>query len=352
MNNLTYKKNNILFSIVLCTYNREKQIEKCLTSLLNQDFPKDRYEIILVDDGSKDATVKLASQYPIRIIENHVNKGLSVGRNKGLRTARGKVYVSFDDDCLATENWLSNLAKVYEKYDLKEISGIGGFIKLNESQNGILEKYLDESGYGNPSPVEYGKSKNIFYRFYAYLKNMYSPKIQTNKNVQEVNEIWGANSSFPIAVLKAVKGWDTKLSGVEDTDLCSRIREKFPAKKFFFTKNAIIYHDHKLSLNNFLKKPYSRGEVIYKFYRQNSKIPPIFPFPILTILILLFGILAIFPHGILSLILIPPLLYSWWLIKAISKKKLYFLLFPYIQGGYELFSILGIAKAILSYKKL
>jgi len=341
-------KNKILFSIVLCTYNREKHIKQCLESLLSLDFPKNNYEIIVVDDGSTDSTKEIVKKYPVRLLEHKKNQGIAAARNTGLKTAKGKIYICFDDDCYTNKDWLKNLAKAYEKYDLKDISGIAGFIKLTGKENGVIDKYMDETGYANPSPTYYIQSTNIFMRFYSYLKNMFSPSIQSKKKIFEVGEIWGANCSFPINVLKAVNGWDENLSGVEDTDLCDRIKKRFKKRKFICTKNAIIYHDHQLSLKSFLNKPYSRGTAILNFYRKNAKTPPIFPFPLVIVMITLLAILRNPLYGFIALLLLPQIFYAWWGIKALKKKKLYYLIFPYLQSSYELSTILGLMKGYLS----
>jgi glycosyltransferase involved in cell wall biosynthesis len=338
------KHKKIIFSIVLCTYNREKHIEQCLKSLVNQNFPRDQYEIIVVDDGSTDSTRELVAKFPVKIITHKINKGIAAARNTGLKNAKGDIFICFDDDCYADKNWLKNLAYTYKKYDLNDISGIAGIIKLLNKPSGIIEKYMDKIGYANPSPLTYVRSKSLFMRFYSYIKNMFAPNLQIHRRPFEVGEIWGANCSFPIAVLKSVNGWDENLSGVEDTDLCDRINKKFNDRKFICTKNAIIFHDHRLSYKNFLKKPYSRGPATLNFYIKNKKIPPIFPFPI-AILLLSLLFLIINPLSLLlSLLFLPQLFYCWWIIKAIQKREGGYLTFPYLQSTYELSSVLGLIK--------
>lgn len=87
-------------SIVVPVYNVESYIEKCLLSLENQDLPKDQYEIIVVDDGSPDASVqiveRLLKEYSNIVLLRKVNGGLSSARNYGLKYARGE-YVWFVD---------------------------------------------------------------------------------------------------------------------------------------------------------------------------------------------------------------------------------------------------------------
>jgi glycosyltransferase involved in cell wall biosynthesis len=82
-------------------------------SLFNQSYPKDRYEIIIVDDASTDGienmvgTLQTLSPCTLRYIRNKKNSGSAVSRQKGLENARGEIIASMDSDCIACPNWLS-----------------------------------------------------------------------------------------------------------------------------------------------------------------------------------------------------------------------------------------------------
>ena len=79
-------------SIVVPTRNEEKNIEACLKSILNLDFPKDKYEILVIDGMSTDRTVEIASKYPVRIIENPMYK-IGPAHNIGIKEAEGDIIV-------------------------------------------------------------------------------------------------------------------------------------------------------------------------------------------------------------------------------------------------------------------
>ena len=87
-------------SIVIAAYNEEKYIGRCLRSLLNQTFPSNQYEIIVVDDCSTDRTAYALSQFAgaIKVITNERNVGLPASINRGLRSARGKYALRVDAD--------------------------------------------------------------------------------------------------------------------------------------------------------------------------------------------------------------------------------------------------------------
>lgn len=98
-------------SVIICSYNHCKWIERCVRSLTHQSNIAEReYEIILVDDGSTDDTamvVKNIEHIPnLRIIKNETNIGLPASLNKAIRTARGRYIVRVDSDDYVTRNFL------------------------------------------------------------------------------------------------------------------------------------------------------------------------------------------------------------------------------------------------------
>lgn len=103
----------------MCTYNRKRLLERALTALFNQNFPKDQYEIVLIDDGSTDGTgeyVKtLDPPCPMTYIHQQ-NSGLAKGRNQGIRHANGQIILFIDDDIVASPNLLAEHVKTHEQH--------------------------------------------------------------------------------------------------------------------------------------------------------------------------------------------------------------------------------------------
>lgn len=112
-----------LYSIVIAVYQIEDYIRNCIDSILMQDF-KD-YEIILVDDGSKDKSGEICDFYSDKynnIITIHQeNAGLSQARNNGIRLAKGEYCVLVDGDDFLQDKGLANLAEAICKYDYPDI---------------------------------------------------------------------------------------------------------------------------------------------------------------------------------------------------------------------------------------
>jgi len=99
-------------SVIICTFNHEKWIERCVRSLLNQDgISKDSYEIIVVDDASTDKTQELLENFSIhkniRVFANPVNSGLPAAINQGIRLSRGRYVVRVDSDDYVSRLFLS-----------------------------------------------------------------------------------------------------------------------------------------------------------------------------------------------------------------------------------------------------
>lgn len=115
-----------ILSIIVPVYNVEPYLERCLLSCLHQDIPQDDYEIIVVNDGSTDGSLRVAE----RIAEDNANVkvvsrpngGLSAARNTGMKHARGKYFMYVDSDDYLFDNVLSSLLTIVENNDLDVLS--------------------------------------------------------------------------------------------------------------------------------------------------------------------------------------------------------------------------------------
>lgn len=97
----------IKISLIIPVYNVEQYLEQCLNSCLNQDLPIDDFEIIVINDGSKDNSLSIANEFEQKYrnikVYSQVNQGLSTARNKGLSLAKGE-YVWFID----SDDWIKS----------------------------------------------------------------------------------------------------------------------------------------------------------------------------------------------------------------------------------------------------
>lgn len=139
-----------LVSVVVATYNAKKLLKDALNALLNEDFDKNKYEIIVVDDGSKDGTDVFMKDFVKDKLNIHyirqTNKGVAGARNTGIKLAKGEVVAFTDQDCLADKNWLKEIVKSFED---KEIVGIcGKVISEPKKINPFAHYVIDESATG------------------------------------------------------------------------------------------------------------------------------------------------------------------------------------------------------------
>jgi glycosyltransferase involved in cell wall biosynthesis len=119
-----------MISIIVSTYNREKYLGSCLDSLAKQNFDKDLYEIILVNNNSKDNTEAICKDFSethkdlkFRYIVER-NQGLSYARNTGIKAASGSIILFIDDDAFALPDYLTEIYGFFVEYpDAKAIGG-------------------------------------------------------------------------------------------------------------------------------------------------------------------------------------------------------------------------------------
>ncbi|MEK6280899.1 MAG: glycosyltransferase [Acidobacteriota bacterium] len=104
---------NILVSVIILNYNGREHLETCLTSLQDLEFPKEQLEIIVVDNGSTDGSVRFAkSRFKgIQLIDSKVNLGFSKGANLGASRARGEYLAFLNNDMRVDRNWLKLLVE-------------------------------------------------------------------------------------------------------------------------------------------------------------------------------------------------------------------------------------------------
>ena len=323
-------------SIILCTHNGEKKIEKSLSSLISQNYPSDKYEIIVVDDGSTDNTQKILRKYKVKALKHKTKRGLAASRNTGLKIATGDIVACYDDDCTADKNWLRNLVRGFED---QGVMGCGGLMKLSDYPT-LTDQYLFESGYASPIPTTLGKSKSIFVRFCSYLEtNFTNPQAKYEDGIR-VYELPGAMSSFRKKQLIQMGGWNEQYKNIaEDVELCRRMRAAYPDYYFVVMPSAKVVHEQQMTFYGFLKKEFSRGKLRKQYYHLKNEVPPYFPGPIIIFVVTMFTFIT--PTILPFLLLLPLAIYPWWIFRSISQGNIKMILFPYMQWLHETAIVMG-----------
>lgn len=103
--------NKPLVTVIVAVYNQEKFIGRCIRSLLAQNFPRNDFEIIVVDDGSEDNTGYALELFSgdITIIKNKKNKGLPASLNKALKKTKSEFFIRVDSDDFVSRNFLLHI---------------------------------------------------------------------------------------------------------------------------------------------------------------------------------------------------------------------------------------------------
>jgi len=114
-------------SVIIPTYNQKEILAKTLDYLILQDYPKERYEIIVVDDGSSDATQemvksKMGSEVGLRYFYQK-KRGPHFARNLGIDKARGEIIIFVDSDIFTPPNFISEHVKFHQKFGDVVVSG-------------------------------------------------------------------------------------------------------------------------------------------------------------------------------------------------------------------------------------
>ncbi len=354
-------------------YNGEATIGRALDSLLAQDYPQDRYEIIVVNDGSTDETFKVVAERPaVRYVELPRNMGIPTAQNAGLEAAQGEIFAAFNDDCQAASDYLTEIAAAYLQLD--KPLGVGGLIVKQRSGKvtGVTANYIEAIGtVTNQGVGDAGPSfvPAVARRFFSYLRSNYSAGQEDKlEDYPEVVELYGSNASFPISKLRQIGGWDTSMAapavgGIEDRDVCFRLRQRFPDHRYYNASRANLMFDQDprdsaASIKSYLLRPYRRGPFNYAFHVKNGLTPPLFPFPPLMLLILLADValatqwpalIAFLPALIL---LLPQLCYGWWVKRAVADRRPLCLLFPYFQAAEETMVLVGLVKGSFTYRRM
>jgi len=215
-------KIKIRVSVIIPVKNGQEYIERAVVSALNNMSQND--EIIIVDDGSKDKTLKIVKKilnYPINFtIVKLKNLGAAKARNIGLSKANGKFIIFLDHDDFIPKNRIANHLKVFKNN--KKIDIVSGFVKI------IFKKKLDLSEYK-----------------YKYINN----HLKFTKN-NYFNALPLLSSTFKKKIFKKLKFNETYKYG-EDADLLLRIRKN---KYKFYNDRKISYYYYIHGKNSILSK--------------------------------------------------------------------------------------------------
>jgi len=220
---------DLLVTVIIPAFDAEKTIKECLKALLRQSIERARYEIIVVDDGSTDATPDIVARYPSVRLVRQSNAGPAAARNRGAQEARGEILLFTDADCVPAPDWIERMLASFQRGE--DIAGVKGtyqschqaliarFVQLEYE-----DKYRRMSGYEH---IDFIDTYSAGYRRDVFLAN------------------GGFDTSFPTA-------------SVEDQEFSFRLARQ--GHKMVFVPEARVCHlEHADTLAKYVRKKFQIG---------------------------------------------------------------------------------------------
>lgn len=219
---MTADSRDKLVSIIILTYNNEKDLAECIPSIYDQTYKN--FELLIVDNGSTDGTVEfIKTHYPeIKLVETGANLGYAGGNNIGFRHAKGDYIVVVNPDTFVDPGWLADLIKPLEDPKI----GITNpkVLEYNDHDHGSCGNTTHYTGLHFPRGLE--KSTTLYTK----------PEI--------VSAISGCSFAIRREVLSSLNGFDPDyFLYLEDSDLS--LRARLAGYQIMFTPGSIVYHKHK-----------------------------------------------------------------------------------------------------------
>jgi glycosyltransferase involved in cell wall biosynthesis len=331
-------------SVVLSSLNGAPGVDRCLHALAHQTI-RSILEIIVVDDGSTDATSDVGRAHAAIVVRHATNRGLAAARNSGLNAASAPIVAFLDDDCEPEPQWAERLLAGYGD----GVFGVGGTI-LPQTGDGLLLGYLERNNPLKPLEANLEKSNRLPYRLRAYLQRQWAtPEDLPSRRVYSLA---GANMSFLRQALLEVGQFDERFTfGGEELDLCMRMKRSFPAGRLVFIPEVRVVHHFNPSILDTLRRSRAYGRGSARLYRKWPAVPPtFFPGPLVALATLL--ACARRPSFALAAVAIPHLLYPQGARHSIVSGSGLSLLDAYVQLAQESCENIGFIEGLWSYRHL
>lgn len=232
-------------SVVIPVFNGERTIGACLQAVLAQDYPRGRLEVIVVENGSTDATSAVVARHPVTLLHS-AKRGPAAARNVGIASAGGEIVAFTDADCLPRPEWLTQLVQPYRDAC---IGGTCGPIRAYQHPGRTL--------------VE------LFSDYHSPLRNF---KIDPS---QHLPHLYTANASYRRDILLRVEGFREGMFTGEDVDLAWRAQLDLGCK-VAYAEGAEVLHWHRATLGGLARqyRQYGFGEVLLDaLYRDKPGYP-------------------------------------------------------------------------------
>jgi cellulose synthase/poly-beta-1,6-N-acetylglucosamine synthase-like glycosyltransferase len=220
-----------MLTVVIPTLNNASTISLTLSSIFSNEFPRELFEVLVIDNGSSDKTVEIAKKYPVKLF-HCPRRGIGPPRNFGVKMAEGEIVCFTDSDCVVERDWLRKIFNFFQQNT--EVDGVGGPIfpypcSQNKIQRLTGEIFVEDQGYPNEvKKVQFGSTQGI---------------------------IFGSNSAYKKEALLSVGGFSEP--GGSNLELAWRLISK--GWNLFFNPYVRVYHIFPTSLKSIIKQQFRWG---------------------------------------------------------------------------------------------
>lgn len=235
-------KDKPFFTIVIPTYRRFDQLGECLRSISSIDYPKEDFEVVVVDDGSPSSPENIVepwkSRFNVRLV-TQPHAGPATARNRGVSEAAGAFIAFTDDDCMPAPDWLAKLKP-----------------RLDADPGGVVAGNTVNTLTDNP----YSTASQMLIDYLNAYYNKENARFLTSNNMALSKEVFmkigGFDTSFPLAA-------------AEDREFCDRCVHF--GLKTVFAPEAVVRHAHPLTLKKFIRQHYNYGRGANNFHRIRAE---------------------------------------------------------------------------------
>lgn len=258
--NKNLRKNLPFVSLIIPTFNRSQVLKKSLELFLKQDYPKNKTEIVIIDDGSSDDTKKAVDYFkkhlPKKLRLKYLfqkNQGPATARNLGIKNCRGSIVIIVNDDILPVKDFISQHVKFHSLFPKKNFAVLGLTIWAPSIKVTSFMRWLETRG-----PLfSYNKIKGIK----ANWRHGWTCNISYKKDFLLLYGLF--DEDFPFAA------W-------EDIELAYRLYQR--GMRLRYNKKAIGYHYHPTTLKSSIRKMRNQGisaVILGKKIKEKSVLPPL-----------------------------------------------------------------------------
>ena len=231
----------VFCSVVVPTRDRPDALRACLEGLARLEYPRDRMEVIVVDDGGRIDLESVVT--PVRgaldvTLLRQPWAGPAAARNRGAEVARGDVLAFTDDDCAPRPDWLARLA---DRCAAQPGSASGG----------LTVNAVDDNLYSDAA-------QTIIDAGYAQCNHDASPFPFFTTN----------NLAVPTDGFRSAGGFDPSFITAEDRDFCARWAAQ--GRKIHYEPEAVVEHRHRLSFWKFCRLYFGYGRGAFRFRHRQS----------------------------------------------------------------------------------